>query len=104
MKELFGKPISPKDEAIISVVIFAVITIVAVITAILTSFMITESGTKEYNWWVALMCISWTAFGVLCLATTVSSVKLHRLIKKTTGYESVGQEGIELEDLDNKET
>lgn len=102
--KLFGKTISPTGEAIIRVAIFSVITVVAIITAILTSFMITDSGTKEYNWWVALMCMSWTAFGVLCLATAVSSVKLYRLVKKTAGYASVGEEGIELEDLDKKET
>jgi hypothetical protein len=60
-------------------VAYVIITIITLIVSILTSFMITSKGTKEYNWWVFLMVVSWVTFG--CSAG-VSGISGYMLFKR----------------------
>ena len=78
-----------QKESIYRVVIFVIIAIIALITAILSSFMITEKGTKEYNWWVALMIISWIGFAGTAAAAGLSGYACYKTIMKSSGYISL---------------
>ena len=69
---ILGGELTENGKSWIRMIVFSIITVIAVITAILSSFMVTEAGTKEHNWWVFLMVISWVAFGGTALATGVS--------------------------------
>ena len=87
--KIFGKELTPTGESVLRLIIFSLLTVAALITAILTSFMITESGTKEHNWWVALMSISWPAFGLLGLAAAYCGYDVYRITHSPAGYISL---------------
>ena len=58
---------------------YVIISIITLIVSVLTSFMITSKGTKEYNWWVFLMVISWITFGC---SVGVSGISGYMLFKR----------------------
>lgn len=83
--KLFGIfELTSKEESLFRVIALAVVAMVALVTALLTSFMITEPNTKEHNWWIALMSISWVAFAGTAIATTIAGVSYHKLAKNGT--------------------
>ena len=74
--KIFDYELTETDKSLMRIIIFGVITILTIITAALSSFMLTESGTKEHNWWIFLMVISWLAVGGSAIATGFT-VKAH---------------------------
>ena len=69
---ILGGGLTEIGKSWIRVIIFSIIAIVAIVTAALSSFMVTEAGTKEHNWWIFLMVISLLAVGGTLSATGVS--------------------------------
>lgn len=70
--KIFDYRLSEADKSLMRAIIIGVITILTLITAALSSFMLTDAGTKEHNWWVFLMVISWLAVGGSAIATGVA--------------------------------
>ena len=88
--KLFGIiDLTQKAESLFRVIALAIVTVVAVITAILSSFMITEEETKERNWWIALMSISWVAFLGTAAATVIAGISHRKFMKNRAEYEQV---------------
>jgi hypothetical protein len=79
--KIFGGDLTETSKSWMRMIIFGVITVVAIITAALSSFMLTESGSKEHNWWVFLMVITWLAVGGAATATGFA-IKAHRDLTK----------------------
>ena len=80
--------LTPEEkESIYRVAAFVTITVIALITAILSSFMITEKGTKEHNWWVALMIISWVGFAGTAAAAVLSGHACYNAITVLPVYQ-----------------
>lgn len=79
--KILGGELTPAGVALARLIIFVLIALVALVTAVLSSFMITESQTKERKWWIFLMVITWVAFAGTGTAAGFS-IKVYRDIVK----------------------
>lgn len=84
---ILGGELTEKGKSWMRMIVFSIITVIAIITAALSSFMVTEPGTKEHNWWVFLMVISLLAVGGSISATGVS-IYAHVTLTKQPAAES----------------